>query len=873
MKKPLKKVTYSALEILTAIIVVIMAATFVSLGYTLIADHNKVTPTGNSAEIPPEIIPIDPPAPVPRPTPDPESDPEPTPDPEPQPEPEKDITEYAVGITSASGAYLSWDDLIEAGVITLDSEDETIVEYIDLNEVEADDAVFVFPDNITTLRSCSVCEEYNNDKIKAIYFSENSNLTTIEPYAIIGLTGLKKLYIPKSVEAIYGSPAIYAYKAEIILDPENAYYEYRADENVIMEKETHRLVWGYDNSTIPVDTLIIGCAAFATKNITEMYIPEGVTTIEQAAFAESNLVFIELPSTLTTIEDDAFGDCAKLFEVANKSSIVLTPESTDNGNITEHVITELLHQSGDYERVSKVVDDFLVIEQSGTKAVLGYVGTEKNITTPDVYNIIANKAFANLDIESITFSDDVTDIYPNACYYCTSLTEVNFGSNVTYIGDSAFVGTAIKEFVIPDTITELEWYFEDSDLVESITLPSGLTTMPGNYFSDMENLKTVVLPEGLTNISYHAFAGCTSLEEVYIPSTVTLFDGWAFANSSIKTITFAPNSQLTTIQSYAFENTPIQGFSVPASVNYISSSAFRNCTNVEFLSVDANNTTYDSRNNCNAILTTETSALVAACKNTVMPDTIGLYDVATIKALGIKTIVIPSGMTVQANAFKDYTALEHLIIKEGVTTIGNSAFEGCFRLKEINIPSTVTSIGNYAFKDCIMVESITVAAGNSTYDSRNNCNAIMKTSTNYVIAACINTVLPDDTYGIGQSAFEGLDITEIILPVSCSDISPNAFKNCKELVSIRYADGVESAVMFHIFDNAFFGCSKLEVIDIPQIAYNINTNVFLYCDSLTDIYYYNTVSNWQGRITSFTSGNGTGHTITVHCTDGDYIWN
>lgn len=84
-----------------------------------------------------------------------------------------------------------------------------------------------------------------------------------------------------------------------------------------------------------------------------------------------------------------------------------------------------------------------------------------------------------------------------------------------------------------------------------------------------------------------------------------------------------------------------------------------------------------------------------------------------------------------------------IIIPDGVTSIGEDAFCGCSSLESIVIPESVTSIGDRAFWGCSSLESIIVSPGNAVYDSRDNCNAIIETSTNRLMAKCRSTVLPD----------------------------------------------------------------------------------------------------------------------------------
>ena len=87
------------------------------------------------------------------------------------------------------------------------------------------------------------------------------------------------------------------------------------------------------------------------------------------------------------------------------------------------------------------------------------------------------------------------------------------------------------------------------------------------------------------------------------------------------------------------------------------------------------------------------------------------------------------------------------------TSIGQYAFWNCSGLTSIIIPSGVTSIGNEAFASCSGLTSMTVDSSNTVYDSRDNCNAIIKTATNTLIQGCKSTIIPNSVTSIGNSAF------------------------------------------------------------------------------------------------------------------------
>ena len=162
-------------------------------------------------------------------------------------------------------------------------------------------------------------------------------------------------------------------------------------------------------------------------------------------------------------------------------------------------------------------------------------------------------------------------------------------------------------------------------------------------------------------------------------------------------------------------------------------------------------------------------------------------------------------ITIGDNAFMGSGKLLNVELPSSVKTIGSEAFYYCFGLESITIPSSVSSIGDRAFSACMNLTSITVDADNTTYDSREGCNAIIETSTNKLITGCRNTVIPSSVTGIGDDAFDGcLGMTSITIPNSVTSIDKGPFSNCNDLKSII----VENVTPVEINDLSFYGVDK-----------------------------------------------------------------
>lgn len=174
------------------------------------------------------------------------------------------------------------------------------------------------------------------------------------------------------------------------------------------------------------------------------------------------------------------------------------------------------------------------------------------------------------------------------------------------------------------------------------------------------------------------------------------------------------------------------------------------------------------------------------------------------------------------------------VIYEGktykVTGIDANTFCNCRDLESVTIPSSVTRIGKPVFTKCIFLESIKVAQGNTVYDSRNDCNAIIETSTNTLIVGCSETVIPENVTSIGSYAFSSCSLTSVTIPNSVTSIGDCAFEYCSFLTSVTIPGSVTS-----IGVSAFYGCKGLTSVAIPNSVTSIGGSAFKNCSNLTSI--------------------------------------
>ena len=243
---------------------------------------------------------------------------------------------------------------------------------------------------------------------------------------------------------------------------------------------------------------------------------------------------------------------------------------------------------------------------------------------------------------------------------------------------------------------------------------------------------------------------------------VTIIDGYAFSYCrGLEGALILPNN-LEEIGDDAFDYCGFTGVvTIPASVEWIGYTPFYGCDGIEGFVVDPANEDFDSRDNCNAIIKKYNDELIVGCKNSTIPDgVVSIADDAFNRCSGLTSITIPSS----------------------VTEIGGWSF-WFTGLTSINIPASVTYIGTNPFGGCAELTEITVESGNTVFDSRNGCNAIIRTSTNELVAGCQNTVIPDDVTRIGDNAFYYCSTLtgELVIPENITSIGGYAFERCTGL--------------------------------------------------------------------------------------------
>ena len=234
----------------------------------------------------------------------------------------------------------------------------------------------------------------------------------------------------------------------------------------------------------------------------------------------------------------------------------------------------------------------------------------------------------------------------------------------------------------------------------------------------------------------------------------------------------------------------------------------------------------------------------------------------------IKKVILKNGVTsIGDYAFRDCSNMTSVTIPKGVKSIGSRAFYNCSSLTSVTIPDSVTSIGSYAFGACnnikeVHITDIAAWCKISFWHETNSSNPSNPFAyaynlylngtlvTDLVIPNSVTSIRPYAFYGcssltsvtipnsvtsIGDRTFEGCSsLTSVTIPNSVTDIWERAFSCCSSLTSITIPNSVTG-----IADDAFEGCSSLTSVTIPNSVTSIGVSAFSGCSSLTNI----TISN------------------------------
>lgn len=199
----------------------------------------------------------------------------------------------------------------------------------------------------------------------------------------------------------------------------------------------------------------------------------------------------------------------------------------------------------------------------------------------------------------------------------------------------------------------------------------------------------------------------------------------------------------------------------------------------------------------------------------------------------INQLVIRDGVTSIGNyAFASLRNLTEVTVPDGVTSIGKEAFSMCSGMVDVTIPASVTSIGENAFYLCYRLENVHISdldAWLGIHFVSAKSNPLAEANNLYLNGNPVTeAVVPEGVTEIVPFMFSFKSLTSIQIPDGVTSIGESAFKSCRQLTSIRIPDSVTS-----IGQSAFEDCSQLTGINIPAGVTEIGQRAFYNCSNLS----------------------------------------
>lgn len=353
------------------------------------------------------------------------------------------------------------------------------------------------------------------------------------------------------------------------------------------------------------------------------------------------------------------------------------------------------------------------------------------------YSVDKGNQYFSNDEFGVLYNYDKTELL---CYpQASTATLFETSATVEAVGDYAFQGASnLKEVSFSEGLKTIGKYaFWSDSNLAEISLPEGLLTIAYSAFYSCNRLTDISLPKSLQSIGSDAFRDCNSLTYFYVDP-----ENAVFSNDENGVLY---NKEKTVLYNYPANSTATE-FTVPSSVTSVSSAAFANASK-------------------------------------------------------LTSVVFERGVNQIGNSMFTNSAVESVILPEGLVSIPDYTFDGCKNLSQVNIPDSVTSVGIAAFRNCTSLQKIN---------------------------------LPDGITEIGVEAFRFSTIESISLPKNLTVIETSLFHYCR----------------------------KLKSVEIPVSVTTIKNAFYYGNDSLTDIYYHGTEEQWNAI--DVDTGNTYFDTVNIH---------
>ena len=574
----------------------------------------------------------------------------------------------------------------------------------------------------------------------------------------------------------------------------------------------------------------IGCYAFHDcSQMTSVTIPSSVTSIGDYAFEYSGLTAVTIPASVTSIGSLAFGWCQSLASFAVEAGNANYKSENDC----------LLTKNGKALVAAPNVESVTVpegVELIGSNAFAGHYSLV-SVELPSTLREIGEYAFQNCyNMEGVELPKSLESIDSGAFYDCAYLTEVTIPASVRYIGYQAFdTCSQLATVTFEGDKSKIEiganafrgtpyaatlpfaWIIDGTTLVgfegtpeAEVEIPSGVTTIGNSVFANCAALEKVTIPVGVSSIEWDAFRYCTGLKEVSLPESLRTIGGSAFLGTALETV------------------------ELPASLQQLDYSAFNSVTSLTavYFRGNAPGTVSDSiyQNSFNVTnYVREGSVGWNGAGSTELPD----YWPTAGGAYNGRPIMRWAGEP----------AITHQVtfdLGEHVTRTGGGDLEQTVVGGTAAVAPTVTAESGWAFVgwdadfDCV-TEDMTVRAlygREDAYADGSYTDTVDGYTWSFVISNGMATIKSPSNW---SEAVEPYPYGEVEIPAELGGwpvraIGEYAFYFCSQMTAVKIPETVNRIGYY-----AFYGCSSLKTVTIPAsvtfVDYAFN------CSELSSVFF------------------------------------
>ena len=564
------------------------------------------------------------------------------------------------------------------------------------------------------------------------------------------------------------------------------------------------------------DDVLTGSIFFNCYTLTNVILPKTLREICNSAFNNTSLTSIVVPKSVTTLAADAIS-------VPTLNSI-----QVEEGNLNYYSQNNAIY------------------EKSTGKLVRGCRASG----IPEGVTEIGNSAFRNADLEKIILPKSLKKLGSQSFCENGKIKDIYIPASIEEIGDRMFENCYLQTI----TVDNENPVFDSRDNCNAIikkadntllrasnattVIPASVTGLANGAFANLE-IKSIDIPQAVTNFGVDLFSySKTSIFHVHYPEPIEIPEN-AFniiQNGQVANI-IRENARLIVPDGTKAKYAAATGWKVFGMGSYkiIEESEYNASRQYTVTVTEAGTlktTLPQDKKDIVEELTVkgpingrDLQSLKDMCGQYGVLTSINLSDATIVEGEGTTANVLPEG------AFQTTMALQHIVLPKNLTAIGSFAFQDS-GIEELVLPATVKELGRDIFYYARNLKALSVEKGNTLFDSRDNCNAIIETASNTLRIGCANTVIPETVEALGDMAFSGKPgLKEIQIPASVKSIGWAAFWADTELETVHLSSSITD-----FNESPFGGCERITslVIDEKNGKYDSRNNCNAIIETDTD---------------------------------------